>query len=413
MTDAEPTPTITPTPLGRCVATFARVGRTPGSLLRVLGWVLLFVALADEVVPVRTAWAPSRHREQPDNLVMPTYFGDHRGFRTVTPPRAGPDEFRIAWIAGSSVNVRLDDEKDRRQLSAFVADEIRGRTNLEPVVLRYTLEAMRVFDAYICLQHALAQDPDVIVFTFNPMFLYARSMPVKRRYMFGAAAGLLPADPGAWLDFASLSTPGDWLRGAAMPWFDRVYAQGNTSRGLRDTLAPMRSIDPNPGPMAAWLADHRAAGALAGHDNPDMFWQAAIPRVLGEQKQSWHAYALSDLVDTTPGSLNDRWIDRTLSTLAASDVAALVYLAPLAPKATQQGRMESVLAIEAAVRAKAEWARRPGLTIIPENLSRHVGGAEFLDFAHLRLKTNELPDYLAETILTTYEAWWNAPGDER
>jgi hypothetical protein len=369
--------------VGRLRAPVAlEVADTPGSLLRVAIAAALFLAL------LGLAATPGRGWEEPtgseSRIVMTAPFGDPRGFRATTPARLA-DELRIAWIGGSSLLIHQAGSSERAFLPERVLDAIRAEAGESPRVLDYVLNAQRAFESWICTLDALRRDPDIVVVTLNPLFVYNTRAPLFRRWLLGAAAQRLVWAPRAWPELLAFAEPSDlaWasLSGVFPAVRDRAVLGGRFARVPE--LLRLRVVT---------------------HDQPLQFWEHAAQRRLGAPVLGWQEAALLRHQNTAPGSANDRLLDRLLGALADSGLPSLVYVAPVAPEVMADARMRAAVeAVEAQLAGKRARFNSPRLQIVSENPSHTLAGMRFADLVHLEDESGELPAWLAAQVLALRE----------
>ena len=115
--------------------------------------------------------------------------------------------------------------------------------------------------------------------------------------------------------------------------------------------------------------------------------------------------------DATPGSMNDRLLDRMLGLLSAADVSALVYVAPVSPSLRADPVAdEQIRTIETRMREKKSRFERPGLRIVANNPGRTLEGLEYDDYVHL-IRTGNLIPTLVESIAGLAAGNDNAGGE--
>lgn len=389
--------------VGRLRAPVAlEVADTPGSLLRVALAAALFLALLGHAATPGHGW------EEPivstSRIVMTAPFGDPRGFRGTTPTRLA-DELRIAWIGGSSLLIHQMGSNERAFLPERVLDVVRAEAGGTPRVLDYVLNAQRAFESWICSVDALRRDPDLVVVTLNPLFVYNTRAPLFRRALLGAAAQRLMWTPRAWPELLAFAEPSDLAWAALAGVFPAV--RDRAVLGGRFARAPslLRLHAPVEGAAFDALRAQRARRSVEAYDQPLQFWEAAARRRRSGPALDWQEAILLHHQDTARGSANDRLLDQLLGALADSGVPSLVYVAPVAPEVTANARMRAAIeAIEARLAEKRAQFGSQRLRIVSDNPSRTLAGMRFADLVHLEDESGELPAWLAEQLLALREA---------
>lgn len=388
--------------VGRLRAPVAlEVADTPGSLLRVALAAALFLALLGRAATPGPGW--NGPVTSASRIGMTAPFGDPRGFRATTPARLA-DELRIAWIGGSSLLIHQTGSSENAFLPERVLDAIRAEAGGTPRVLDYALNAQRIFESWICTVDALRRDPDLVVVTLNPLFVYNTRAPLFRRALLGAAAQRLVWTPQAWPELLAFAEPSDLAWAALASVFPAV--RDRAVLGGRFARAPslLRLHAPAEGAAFDALRARRARRGVEAYDQPLQFWEAAAQRRRGGPALDWQEAILLHHQDTARGSANDRLLDQLLGALADSGVPSLVYVAPVAPKVRSDARMRAAIeAIETRLAEKRARFGSPRLRIVSDNPSHALAGMRFADLVHLEDESGALPAWLADQLLALRE----------
>ena len=197
-----------------------------GQALRVCLWTFLFLMLLPHVLPAR--W----HVTPPRKLVVPV---DSRGVHALgaddfesgawsaVPPKT-PGELRIAWIGASNDLILTLREDWVTLVPQLVQQRLAASASSRKVfVLSYQLTAGGLLDKHMAFLHALDQEPDIIVFSVNPIWDFSPLILTARPGLRALALPHLPLEAGTWGRFAVFATPRDLAAAALLRAFPAVH----------------------------------------------------------------------------------------------------------------------------------------------------------------------------------------------
>jgi hypothetical protein len=360
------------------------VATDTGSIVRIAAWTLAFLALPALLPFLGDGYNPAP--EDAHVMRMRTLMGDPRAFRAAGVP-SDADAYHVAWIAGSASFVYQPDG-DVDLLPRRVALSLASQGVNQPRVLSYVNAATRLYDRYLCLQDALHRDPQAIVLALTSRNLLAPRALAQMRYQYPGALARLPAAAPDLAVYAILSQPSDWLQGIAIQTAPLLRDQAGLHRYPRAVARLLHPINDTP-------------SAATVYDDAD----TATPYTGLFLERASHAWPLptalrANTTDADPG-LNHWALSHMVDQLATLDGAALVYLEPLAPGASDPARDACVRLLE----SLADRHARPGFRIVTTVPASALSGAHFKDDLHFadpgvgEEGAGKFPEYLATTLL--------------
>ena len=130
-------------------------------------------------------------------------FGDTRGFK----PTSRPGKFQVAWIGGSET--LAVGRGHRAFIPRLVTDRVGTVDGRRVSTDVYFLNAIRLTDELAALSAAVAEKPDLLVISLNPVWVLNDLAPQQWGYLDGTLARHSLWPPSRWPVAASLVSPGD------------------------------------------------------------------------------------------------------------------------------------------------------------------------------------------------------------
>ena len=311
-----------------------------GSVFRVLTWTVLFVILAGQFTPKR---AP-----QADDF-LPTRPGVFEMFLKNGQLREEPPEFEggeqvlnMAWIAGSTTFNLLAfyDRDDKYFLPIRTADLLMENHDRKINLYSYNQTSQRFLDTYTVLLEALSRNPDIIIVTLNPAWLYNSHSIFSRQNVFNARSDLLFTS-ASWLLWISVTTPSSHFFTHLGKHVPVVIPPKDYQKAI--SRRPQQFFGSAKQPTKA----HVGESTVCSLETPLCFWlnQASShksqPESHGEAEAGSTLEELRILVNvleranTVPESFAATTLQAIDKLVAESGVPVFFYLAPVSPRITE------------------------------------------------------------------------------
>jgi len=372
-------------------------GRSMGSIARILAVAAISFLLIGSLFPDRhRVYEDSNYNRvngiATDGVARITSGGrsDLHGFQ----PRVDDDSFRIAWVGGSSIQSIGDD------FYTFIPAEVAramptidgGRQVTTDV---YFLSGIRALDNYMAVLAAVDDEPDMIVVTINPAWVFNNTATRGWDELDPHAVQLLAADPRSATLFAPYLAPSDVVLGAASYASAPVRDRIRHSKAISDRLSGFTLLDratPNEVDPPDELDQVRAMNI------PVAFWRkyrlAPIPdQTLGERQ----AQILLES-DLDARSINRAVLDDMARITANSGIPTYVYVAPVNHEFLEDPVVDEAVAdIEAEIASHADRWSAANQRFVPTNLSRYIEPFAFADLIHIQ-EPDAVSNYLAPEL---------------
>ncbi len=361
----------------------------PASVLRVGVWALGFLLLLPHVLPARWRTVPARKLLVPVDARGVHAMGaeDFESGAWATVPPKAPGEFRIAWIGASNDLILTAREEWVTLVPQLVQQRLAATAPRRVFVLSYQLTAGGLLDKHLAFLHALDQDPDVVVFSVNPIWDFSPVILTARPGLRALGLPHLPADVGTWGRFALFATPRDVASAALLRAFPSVH--GASQRLHQRWLDPFH---------ARRLGGRRSGAPVAVTPRRRVmktdFWLVHEKAVYPESHLHRQALLLRTYFDASAESESLDVLRAVRDQAAARNLPLVLFTAPLNPQLSSAPDIALRLAdMEAVLRPLAaqgngrvtywELHRLPGLS-----------AADFYDGIHMT-RGDALADLLA------------------
>ena len=374
------------------------------AILRVLGWfIFTIIVFAAAVGDVDFAPYSSYNTGLDSSTVrdLGAQRGDERGFGDP----ADDEYFRIAWVAGSSI--QGVEPADRTFLPDELAKVLPVVDDRPVAIDMYFLSGMRVLDEYAAVLTALEDEPDMIVVTLNPIWALNDRAIQGWDNLDGRLVELLWNDPSRWGMLASLASPGDafWALSNQLDVFEDRYHWGLrwTDRFAGSSLLELGPPPEDPG-------EPSELDAIAAMQIPIFFWDAYAgvvgDHVTGADRQA----AVFEYVTDSDSRLNEIAVGGILQAVDDSGIPAYVYVAQFEEQALEAATVDKAFErVEARLAELGEPHRNSQtLTYQPESLVRMVEGLEFRDPIHIFDVTPVRDHLLVELCAVIASTGWSS-----
>ncbi len=288
------------------------------------------------------------------------------GFRDVAAPPG-----HVAWIAGSSINMRLTDQRGRvgwRLLPDIVASRL-NRTGMETHVSIYLLQAAALYETLLAVEHARSGDPAAIVVAVNPWWVFNTHAISRWENLRAIGLGLVPREVGTLGLHLAQMRPGQLVD----------FGLGRIS-GM---------------PIAGYALNLKAQTAL-NRWNPAVRQERKVPKPIEQMTgpDFWRAYSGAETTSEyfamatsmDEDQLNHRILRRIVKSLAAFDGPAAVYVPPLNPAYL---RKEGIAEIAADIGDEVERVvavHGDGMVRFWDHPGLHPPAGAYRDHLHLKDK---------------------------
>lgn len=365
------------------------------SLLRVMSWAVATIVVIGVVAPDRPAdQLIDEYTVQAGVdgvLAVGGDRADQRGFS----PSDDDDTFRIAWIAGSSV--QGVEPSNRTFVPAQIRERIPEIDNRPVAMDMYFLSGMRILDEYAAVLEAIESEPDMIVVTLNPFWALNDRAIQGWDNLDGQLFAALVDSPSKWPILASTVGPGDALWGTIGTrldaYRDRYYWGGQLSDRFGDaSLLDLDPAEPDENPselerVAAWQI-------------PVFFWDTyanlADSSITGPDRQ---AVPFDYAADRRAG-INRTAVAGIFQALTEADVPSYVYVAQIDDEIVAEPVASGALdRVETQIAEIADADAGDNVTVVTESAVRLVGDMNFRDAIHL-FDTEQMADHLESELCT-------------
>ena len=357
-------------------------------IFRIAAWACLFLYLFAIVLPEPQ---PTRtdpiSTGRPDVVPMKWEEGDLKWTREK--PDLPGKRAMIAWVADSSAKVIGVDPLTGSTVVQALPTQIMNLLDKDDNkldMLFYYTKARREAETYALLLEAIAQNPDAIVMTLNPFWVYNRYAFAQADSLFGTALN----HRGLNLDHLVFST---FLVNPRDTAFGLV---GNHFRLFRDNLGYHR----------LFVHDTSSSAARTSKPNEliDVYFKYPLDFWL-DMGGSWHGDRVRKLMTVSnpeKAYWNRYFLRLELERLTESGIPTYIYLAPVSPELmTSQEDADNYLVVMDALQrffANSPPNIRFDLKIPPEI----VASIKFGDLYHYK-DSGMLPDFLASKIQDTLD----------
>jgi hypothetical protein len=377
------------------------------TLARVLAWMVATLVLIGLAVPDRDVdLARDKYNRQSatdDVRVVGTERGDQRGFA----PTPDADMFKIAWIAGSSIQ-GVDPSNP-----TFVPVELQKRLAMvdgRPVSIDiYFLSGMRIIDQYAAVLAALEAEPDMIVVTLNPVWVLNDRAVQGWDNLDGILAADLLSSPRDWRLLASIVSPSDLLGGTVGRRFDAYDDRYHWGQRLHDRLGDFSLLDSAPLPPEA---DPTELEEIAAMQIPIYFWDEYAPTVGDDVTGVARRAAAFQRGGDAPSGVNQAALRGMFRQLADTEIPVYLYLAQIDEAVLDDPRVSAaVQLIEQRIESIAAETEATNVVLQPRSVSRTLTGLPFKDIVHL-YDVTELTNYLATELCDVLRVQGHEPSCE-
>lgn len=352
---------------------------TWASLGRIAIWFVAALVVFAVVVPDRPGDpAESPYRGQissPEVFEIGAPRGDERGFYPTDPT---DDQFRIAWIAGSSI--QGVDPEHRTFLPGELRHDLHTIDGREVTIDIFFLSGMRIVDEYAAVLQAIESEPDMIVVTLNPFWmLNDRAVQGWDNLDARLLSDAITA-PGSWPLVGSLVSPSDALWAAAGQRADVFEDRYHWGLRLTDRFGDSTLLDIEPADEDAELSE---LDEIAAMQIPVFFWDKydnlAGDDVTGAERQA----APFIYVARTRPALPRAAVGGIVDALADSEIPAYLYVAQLNDELLAADVVDRSLAeVEAYLAEIVDGKVGDHMTVRTESAIRTVGDMDFRDAIH-------------------------------
>jgi hypothetical protein len=360
---------------------------TPFALLRVALWTLCFMymlswAFPPERIPQKRI---SKHIHS-DRIVSMLYGVNYsRGFWKDVPEKDA-NRFRIAWLADSSLLIRKThwfEEKAPSKTSDIpyflterVAENLRIDDGREPQILQYQLTAGMIYDDYLSILHAIEQEPDMIIFTMNPIWMFSNKQAFFWKNLVPEATGLIPLRPRDMASFLMFAKPAQVAQGLLSPIVPVLGNRQEYNESYNRFLAQHL-----PGP----------SGGLGANKHPVIPIRNWLIAEQGYTEQEvWNPKhvefgVFTKYFDASDNSINTRIFELMVRALGDSGIPAFLYTAPVNPVVFSNAKAKrNIEFMNARITQTVNTLGGPEIRVWLSNPGHQVPNIHYLDFVHMK-----------------------------
>lgn len=347
----------------------------------------LFVCLATVLALEILYWSPTltaadtgpkqeqRYRYNYESLLLA-----HSDQRLMWSPEPSPNTFNIAWISGSSVNLRnktrLFDDKTSYKLPLLLSQHIRSIDGKSVKIYDYSMSGGMSVANLTRAAHAVdVLEPDLIILALNPFWV----MQDRRllNFSFHSKGLLLPeiGTPSETWALTSFLSPLNVFTTALQTHAPSVELRHLGRKWLTERI----------GALAINMPARRRVKRKQTHAIVDWIKVYGSDHGIRAENRT-RQYQVDALMMDTPDieGMGARLLELTLDRLGMSRIPALVYMAPTNPELrTEDAAAIRMDAISAAVQAIVEQVPYDTLHFDPTS-SDIVNSEYFRDFLHLK-----------------------------
>jgi len=363
----------------------AQPGSSWASLARIGAWTLVwFVVLGISAPFVGRQLTDSAYnnvagmRSNPAVQVVSPNRNDISGF---TSTYTTDDQFKIAWIAGSSVqSIGPHHYTFVPAETQLLMPTVDGR---ETVVDVYFLSGIRITDIYFAALEALEDEPDLLVIAWNPLWVLNNTANHDWSELDAEIVRTTFREPSAIPLVAGYLAPGDIALATASAVSDAVRYRLQTSTSINERVLGFSpfvrefEIEPEAEPPSE-LARIREMQI------PVSFWRnyrnVPVPGQTLADRQA--QFILDSVLDKR--TVNADVIRRIGELTTDRRIPVYTYMAPIDHKAIAEPVIDSALAgIESEVASYASFYNEPFHSFNTTSLSRLVPPFRFKDIVHI------------------------------
>lgn len=357
------------------------VGTDFASLLRIavfaVAWLVVIGLVVRTPPPDTSALAVNAIDPTPDDVARSVTLDrrDERGFA----PHAETGGLRIAWVGGSTIQEVADDGAFRF-IPGIVSEEMQLADGASADVDIYFLEATRVVDLYAATLAAIAEKPDVLVVTLNPILVSNGAAVQTWDNLDGLLVRRAVTRPTALPVAAALASPSDVAWGLFAGAFEVVEDRWYWSNRLYDRPTVGSLLEPA-------MPDSSDVGELqrvADLSLPIDFWMA-YGDIGGDGSRLGRQLALLEMADRYDDRVNRATLARLFEAIAGSDVPAVLYVPPVRTDVDAAPWLGSELArIEGGLDDLRSRLGEGPVSFSATPLPIDAGALDFVDLLHVR-----------------------------
>ena len=398
-----------------------KTGYTPTlfGLVRIALWTILFLIAAGYLIPDRPKDIPFSENTEGTNVTPMVLLPDDPMFvRDDIPASNAPDTLDIAWLGGSS-NVVYKPGTGVLEFSKMgqndlipvkVLDILKQQGTSHAKIELYLRLSMRALENYTLTEIALDRNPDILVVTLNPFFIFNNHAVFKGQNHFYKAGSVWAKSPATWPWLIGITSPGKHLWSlieSRFPVLRRApqYSDdlGRLNEFVWGGLLPTLKL-----PEA--VANKKTHPEEALKENAQIYWvvyrllRGDLSKIINDKNEAvnslWYRQ-VARLSNPQKETLNYAILQKLLTRASQSDTKVLLYLAPLSENVKQdEGAWQKYQDIKNALKdLSAEYKGRDIkiLIDIPENITRDMVYVPDDDM-HVQ-DSGRLSEYLADRIL--------------
>jgi hypothetical protein len=325
--------------------------------------------------------------------------GDQRGF---FPTSVSDDQFRIAWIAGSSI--QGVDPDHRTFLPGELQHDLHTIDDREVVIDMYFLSGIRIVDEYAAVLQAIDSDPDMIVVTLNPIWMLNDRAIQGWDNLNGRLLSTAANTTSSWPVLASLVGPADALWALAEGGADVFADRYHWGIRLSDRFGDSTVLDVVP---AEPEQDPTELEQIAAMQTPVFFWDRYDNIVDDDISGAARQAAVFEYVARTRSAIARLAVQGIVEALDASDIPSYVYVAQFDDEALKSEPVDRALNDVEDYLAEIVHDRVGEHMIVrTESAVRAVGDLDFRDPIHV-YDVAPMTDYLYGELceFTAGEGW--------
>ena len=383
----------------------AEVAR-PLPLLRIACWTGLFLWLIPTFVhpcELREVIQFQEYVDPAQMVCVPITYHSTNGFRRDIAAKKA-DEFRYAWIGGSSLLVSRPSpdgrEDDIRFLPTLVQPLLQKTGGRRPFALMYSLQAGRLYDEYLCVLDALSHQPDLLVVELSPVWVYCDKDISFWPNLYADGVRLIPPRPQDWAYYLLLTSPSKMAEGALSPVFSvvndryRYYyrfvqlVQRGGGLAHQAAMQPAGDTGQPASPRQSRLWTMPIAFWFMNELEYDRFPDPSV----------WQEQILLHYCNTSAATANADILDMMLRAIRDSGVPTLIYTAPLNPEAMRNPQvLARIETINAALNHLADSVSNPAVCFWLTNPNHPLKPEDYFDNLHVK-SPEKFVEQLADRI---------------
>jgi len=372
---------------------------TPWGLWRIAAWCLFFLWLMGYFMPAKQIYLDTiphaNYLKNTPLVPISLVKSDPRGFRIDSLDL--PDEhFSIAWIGGSSL-IKLNYTQGKLFVPLEVVEQLDSINGRKVVGLVYLIFALRIYEQYLSLLHALEQSPDLVVLTINPFWIFNHHAVSVWNNLYSGVVPALGSNIKGWRSLVIFASPSQISWGLMAPHLPILQNRWDYNHQLVNWLQSYPFIKKAPNTV-----QHQEGWAdiVKSLSQPLKFWYLyGFMDGKSPEHLAWQKMALLN-ANTSGTTINDKVLEWMLEALHRSGIPALIYLAPVSPQVLSDPAMaEKLSAIEGRLQFYANIYADSSMKFLAKNPSRFLklDKSHFRDFLHL-YQSAPLSNYLTQEI---------------